>query len=54
MKQKEHKRKAEWINHMKKLQVIVEGSEADMDLESLRATLQKVMNWKAPSHESIH
>ena len=52
---KEHNRKAKWINNMKKeLQSLEESPEADINLNKLRATPKKVLNWKIPSHDGIH
>ena len=31
-----------------------DGPEVDIHLESLRATLKKVLNWKKLSHDGIH
>ena len=46
-KQKEHNTKTEWINNLEtELQESKEGSEADIYMESPRATLKKVPNGK--------
>ena len=51
----ERKKKAERRNNMiKVLQGFVEGLQTDIHLESYRATLKKVPNWKTPDHHSIH
>ena len=33
---------------------IKEGNEAEIHIESLRAALIKIANWKAPDHNGIH
>ena len=38
----------------KELQELEEGPEANVHLNSLRATLKKIPNWKTPGHDSIH
>ena len=38
----------------KELQGIDVGIKADIHLESLRATLKKVPNWKTPGRDGIH
>ena len=53
--QKEHNKKAEWINNMKKeLQGAEEGPKPDIYLESLGVTRKKVLNWKILGHDGIH
>ena len=45
---------AEGISYMEKvLQVLEEGAEAFEHMESLRATLKKVMNWKTPGKNGV-
>ena len=52
--QKEHNRKAEWINNIdKELQRLKKGSEAIIHLELLRATLKKEHKWEIPGHDGI-
>ena len=54
-KHKEHNRKANWINDMKKgLQRFEEDLEEDIHLESLWAALKKVLNRKTPGQDSMH
>ena len=38
----------------KELQELKEGPKANIHLDSIRATLRKVPNWKTPSHDGIH
>ena len=46
---RKHNRKAEWINNIgKNLARLEEGP-----IDSLRATLKKVLNWKTPVHDGI-
>ena len=53
--QKERNRKAEWMNNMgKELQWPKEIPKTNIQLNSLRATLKKVTNWKTLGHDSIH
>ena len=53
--QKGYNRNAAWINNMEKeLQGLEEGPEANISLESLRATLKKVLHWKQLGYDSIH
>ena len=50
-KQKDQNRNAEKIiNIQKELQ----GRETSIYLDSLRATLRKVLNWKTSGHDGIH
>ena len=54
-KGRDHNWKAEWRTNMEKeLQALEKGSKAKILLDSLRATLKKVPNWKKPGHEGIH
>ena len=47
-------RNAEWINDMnKECEELKEGPEANIYLESVRATLKKI-NWKTLGHDLIH
>ncbi len=47
-------KKAEWVNNMEKeLEETEEVSKAIIRLDSLRATLKKVSNWKTPHLDSI-
>ena len=53
--QKEENRKDEWINNMKKeLPRLENATEADILLDSLRATLKKVPNWKKLGNNSVY
>ena len=53
--QKEDNKNAEWIDNMKKeLPRLEEGTEADINLESPRATLKKVPNVETQGYDGIH
>ena len=44
--------KAKWINSMKKeLQSVKESPKTNIHINSLRATLKKISNWKTPGHQ---
>ena len=48
-------KKAEWINNMEtELGMLKEGHQVNMHLNELKATLNKIANWKTPSLEGIH
>ena len=51
--QKEHNRKAVWINDMK-LQGLEEGPEKDIHKELLKGALKKVSGWKTPGYDGRH
>ena len=53
--QNEYNRTTEWINRMKKeLPKLEEDLEPEIYLESFRATLKKILNWKTPGNEDKH
>ena len=55
MEWKTHNTKVKWINKMEKeLQGCEKDPEIEIYLESFRATLNEVLNWKTPSHDGIH
>ena len=49
------KRKAEWINNIRNIVHRLEkGPEADVQFDSLAATLKEVSNFKIPGHNSMY
>ena len=38
----------------KELQEVEEGLKVKIQIDSLRVTLKKVLNWKTPIHDGIH
>ena len=55
MATKKHNEKAEWRNNMtKELEGLKEGPKAEIHIELLKTTQQKVSNWKTPDHDGIH
>ena len=40
--------------HKKELQVLEEEPKVKIRVDSLRAKLKKVPNWKTPGHDGIH
>ena len=38
----------------KELQGLEKGPEADIQQDSPRTTLKKVVNWKTPGHDGVH
>ena len=52
---KQHKEKAEWINHItRELEKLEESPKAEIHTDLLKTTLRKVSNWKTPGHDGIH
>ena len=51
---REHNRKAKWISKMGKELGLKEGAKANIYLDSFRAIIEKVPNWKMPGYDSIH
>ena len=52
-KRQEYSRKVEWLINMK-MDYKEKEPEAEIHLESLRGTLKKIVNWKAPGLNGIH
>ena len=52
---REHNEKAERINNMtKELKGLEEGSKAEIHIDLLKTTLDKISNWKTPVHDGIY
>ena len=55
MATREHNREAKWIsNTEKELEGLEKGPNMKMHINSLRATLKKIPNWKTSDHDGIH
>ena len=42
------------MNNIKKELELYEGHNANIDLDTLRAALKKITNWKTPGHDGTH
>ena len=51
---RDHSRTTKWINRKKEMRGLEESPKINKHLDSLRATLKKIPNWKTADHDGMH